>query len=87
MKNLYSLLRLSYGQQLFVLATLPLILAVAAIAILVAVQSRALAEKEIQSLEIQLIEAKPKLDQRNKYLLSLQKRGIIKEVFHLINYD
>lgn len=58
MKNLYSLLRLSYGQQLFVLATLPLILAVAAIAILVAVQSRALAEKEIQSLEIQLIEAK-----------------------------
>ncbi|WP_072789571.1 cache domain-containing protein [Cognatishimia maritima] len=51
-------LRLSYGQKLFLLATLPLILAVAAISVLVANQSRQLAEKEINALEMQLIEAK-----------------------------
>lgn len=51
-------LRLSYGQKLFVLASLPLILAVSAIALLVADQSRALAEREIAGLETQLIEAK-----------------------------
>lgn len=50
--------RISYGQQLFLLATLPLIFAVAAISILVANQSRALAEQEIKSLEQQLISAK-----------------------------
>lgn len=50
--------RLSYGQKLFLLATLPLILAVAAIAVLVANQSRQLAEREIAALETQLIEAK-----------------------------
>jgi two-component system NarL family sensor kinase len=48
----------SYGQKLFVLATVPLILAATAIAVLVAVQSRQLAEEEIASLERQLIEAK-----------------------------
>ncbi len=51
-------LQLSYGQKLFLLATLPLILAVAAISVLVANQSRQLAEREIKALEIQLIEAK-----------------------------
>lgn len=51
-------LRISYGQKLFLLASLPLILAVSAIALLVAEQSRALAEREIRSLEEQLIEAK-----------------------------
>lgn len=51
-------LRLSYGQKLFLLATLPLILAVAAISVLVANQSRAVAEREIKLLEVQLIEAK-----------------------------
>lgn len=51
-------IRLSYGQKLFLLATLPLILAVAAISVLVANQSRQLAEREIQALEVQLIEAK-----------------------------
>ena len=50
--------RLTYRQKLFLLATLPLILAVSAIAFLVAAQSRALAEREIRSLESQLIEAK-----------------------------
>ena len=58
MKRLLNLTQLSYGQQLFMLATLPLIMAVAAISILVTVQSRALAEQEIKSLEVQLIEAK-----------------------------
>ena len=51
-------LRLSYAQKLSLVAAVPLILAVAAIAVLVAVQSRALAEREIQTLEMQLIEAK-----------------------------
>lgn len=40
------------------MAGVPLILAVTAIAVLVGVQSRALAEREIQALETQLIEAK-----------------------------
>lgn len=55
---------LSYGQKLFLLATLPLILAVAAISLLVAAQSRALAEREIAALERQMIEAK-KAELRN----------------------
>lgn len=58
MRRLFSLLRLSYGQKLFLLATVPLILAVAAISVLVANQSRQLAEREIKTLEVQLIEAK-----------------------------
>ncbi|WP_435229540.1 cache domain-containing protein [Pseudopelagicola sp. nBUS_20] len=53
-----SRLRLSYGHKLFLLATVPLILAVAAISVLVANQSRQLAEREIATLETQLIEAK-----------------------------
>ncbi|MGJ8615575.1 MAG: cache domain-containing protein [Sulfitobacter sp.] len=55
---------LSYGQKLTLLAAVPLVLAVAAIAILVALQSRALAEREIATLETQLIEAK-KAELRN----------------------
>lgn len=51
-------LRLSYGQKLFLLASVPLIFAAASIAVLVAAQSRALAEREIRQLETQLIEAK-----------------------------
>ncbi|MGR3711702.1 MAG: cache domain-containing protein [Shimia sp.] len=58
MRRILSHLRLSYGQKLFLLATVPLILAVAAISVLVANQSRQLAEREIRSLENQLIEAK-----------------------------
>jgi len=49
---------LGYGQKLFLLATVPLVLAVAAISLLVADQSRALAEREIAALEHQLIAAK-----------------------------
>ena len=49
---------LSYGQKMFLLASLPMILAVTAIAVLVAVQARTLAEREIRGVETQLIEAK-----------------------------
>lgn len=58
MKSSLPPLRLTYGQKLSLVAGIPLILAVAAIAVLVGVQSRALAEREIQALEAQLIEAK-----------------------------
>lgn len=54
----FSLFRLSYGQKIFLLATVPLIIATSAIALLVAHQSRQLAEEEIQTLQEQLIEAK-----------------------------
>ncbi|MEO1313748.1 MAG: cache domain-containing protein, partial [Pseudomonadota bacterium] len=50
--------RLGYGQKIFLLATVPLILAASAIAVLVSIQSRALAEQEIQLLEDRLLEAK-----------------------------
>ena len=59
-----SLLRPDYAQKLSLLAALPLVLAVAAIAVLVAVQSRNLAEREIQALERELLEAK-KAELRN----------------------
>lgn len=50
--------RLSYGQKLFFVATVPLVLAAAAIALLVTLQSRQLADREIAALERQLIDAK-----------------------------
>ncbi|WP_373049734.1 cache domain-containing protein [Thalassovita aquimarina] len=64
MRRLLQSLRPSYGQKLFLLATLPLVLAVTAIALLVANQSRQLAAREIRQLETQLIEAK-KAELRN----------------------
>ena len=64
MQRLRNLPRPSYAQKLSLVATIPLILAVAAIAALVTVQSRALAEREIAALETQLIEAK-KAELRN----------------------
>ncbi|MWB79000.1 histidine kinase [Pseudooceanicola sp. 216_PA32_1] len=64
MQNLTARLPLSSGAKLFLLATLPLIVAIAAIAPLVAHQSNALAEREIAALERQLIEAK-KAELRN----------------------
>ncbi|WP_299962204.1 cache domain-containing protein [uncultured Roseobacter sp.] len=65
MKKLLSpLMRPSYAQKLSLVATVPLIVAVAAIAVLVAYQSRALAEREIKLLETQLLEAK-KAELRN----------------------
>lgn len=47
-----------YRQKFLLLASIPLILAISAIAALVAIQSRALAEREINALETQLIDAK-----------------------------
>ncbi|SCZ73691.1 two-component system, NarL family, sensor kinase [Epibacterium ulvae] len=58
------LFRPTYGQKLSLLATLPLIAAALAISVLVSIQSRSLAEREIQALEHQLIEAK-KVELRN----------------------
>ena len=58
MKSLLTRFAPSYGQKLSLIATVPLIVAVAAIAVIVAYQSRALAEREIRSLEVQLLEAK-----------------------------
>ncbi|APZ54931.1 cache domain-containing protein [Salipiger abyssi] len=51
-------LHLSYGQKLFLLASVPLIVAAAAISVVVASQSRAMAESEIRTLEAQLIATK-----------------------------
>ncbi len=65
--------RLSYGKQVFLLAAIPLLLAGAASAFLVAQQSRSLAEQEIAALETQLIEAK-KSELRN--YLSLARTAI-----------
>ncbi|MEL6886293.1 MAG: cache domain-containing protein [Pseudomonadota bacterium] len=58
MSGRISFPRLNYAQKLSFVAAVPLILAVAAIAVLVTNQSRALAEREIKALETQLIEAK-----------------------------
>ncbi len=58
MKRFGALFRPSYAQKLSLVATVPLIVAVAAIAVLVAFQSRTLAEREIKALETQLLEAK-----------------------------
>lgn len=56
--------RLNYGQKIFLLATVPLIVAAAAIALLVNNQSRHLADVEIRALEARLIETK-KVELRN----------------------
>ncbi|HCE70614.1 MAG TPA: histidine kinase, partial [Ruegeria sp.] len=64
MHRLRSLIRPNYAQKISLLATLPLVLAVAAIAALVAYQARTLAEREIQALERQLLQAK-KAELRN----------------------
>ena len=64
MRALFRSLAPTYGQKLTLLASVPLVLAVAAIAALVALQARALADREISTLETQLIEAK-KAELRN----------------------
>ncbi len=58
LRRLRGFFTISYGQKVFLLATLPLIAAVSLIAIVVTDQSRQLAEREIQALEAQLIETK-----------------------------
>ncbi len=64
----------SYGQKIFLLATVPLILAVSLIAVLVTAQSRQLAEREIAALEAQLIEAKR--DELKNYL-SIARTAVV----------
>ena len=64
MRALISFLTPNYAQKLTLLAAVPLVLAVAAIAFVVALQARALAEREIRTLETQLIDAK-KIELRN----------------------
>ena len=56
----------NYGQKLFLTATVPLILAAVVISVLVTLQSRQLAEREIRNLEEQLIAAKK--DELKNYL-------------------
>ena len=69
-----SRISLTYAQKLFLLATLPLLLAVAAIAILVTSQSRQLAEREIQQLQTELVTAKR---EELKNYLSLARTAIV----------
>ncbi|MFN3208560.1 MAG: cache domain-containing protein [Roseovarius sp.] len=65
---------LNYGQKLILTATLPLILAVVTISVLVTLQSRHLAEREIHSLEEELIAAKR--DELKNYL-SIARTAIL----------
>jgi len=64
MRFLRALWTPNYAQKLSLLAAVPLIMAVTLIAVLVAYQSRALANREIETLQEQLIEAK-KAELRN----------------------
>lgn len=65
--------RISIGKQVFLLATVPLLLAVVAISALVVQQTRNLVDQEIAALEAQLIEAK-KAELRN--YMSLARTAI-----------
>ncbi|NOD91795.1 histidine kinase [Ruegeria sp. HKCCD4884] len=58
MQRLRQLVSLTYAQKLSLVAAIPLVVAVAAIAVLVAYEARATAEREIEALERSLIEAK-----------------------------
>ena len=58
MQRLRHLVSLTYAQKLSLVAAIPLVVAVAAIAVLVAYEARATAEREIEALERSLIEAK-----------------------------
>lgn len=69
-----DLFDLSYGQKVFLLATVPLILAVALISLVVTSQSRQLAEREIAVLEAELIQAKQ--DELKNYL-SIARTAVV----------
>ncbi|MCO4848398.1 MAG: cache domain-containing protein [Yoonia sp.] len=73
-QRLRDLFEFSYGQKVFLVASLPLVLAVTLISFVVTSQSRALAEREIQGLEDQLIQAKR--DELKNYL-SIARTAII----------
>ncbi|PKQ12958.1 MAG: histidine kinase [Alphaproteobacteria bacterium HGW-Alphaproteobacteria-1] len=71
---MFARLTLNYGQKLFLVATLPLFLTAAALAVVVTLQSRHLAEREIETLEAQLIAAKR---EELKNYLSLARTAFI----------
>lgn len=73
-KRLFGSFSLSYGQKLFLLATVPLLVSVTVITWIVANQSRDLADREIRALETQLIDAKR--DELLNYL-SLARTAIV----------
>jgi len=68
--------RLSYGQKIFLLATLPLIVAALAISLLVAREARQMADREIAGLERELIDAK-KEELKNYLSIARTAFGII----------
>lgn len=74
--RLRRLTRLDYGRKIFLLATLPLIATVAAIAVLLNSQSRQFAEREIAAIEAQLIATK-KEELRNYLSLARTAIGFI----------
>ena len=74
MARLRDFINLNYGQKLFLVATLPLILAALAISVLVTLQSRHLSEREIKTLETQLIAAK---QEELKNYLSIARTAFI----------
>ena len=57
-QRIKAVLKMSYGQKVFLLASLPLLLAAIAIAVLVTAQSRQTAQQEIKVLQNELIAAK-----------------------------
>lgn len=73
-QRLRDLFAFSYGQKVFLVASLPLVLAVTLISLVVTNQSRALAQREIQGLEGQLIQAKR--DELKNYL-SIARTAIV----------
>jgi len=75
-RALHLRLKLNYGQKVFLLAAIPVILVSVAIAILVTVQSRQLAEREIAVLEDELIAAK-KAELKNYLSLARTAFGFI----------
>lgn len=69
-----DMLTIGYGQKVFLLATLPLVIAVFLISIVVATQSTQLAEREIQALETQLIATKR---EELKNYLSIARTAVV----------
>ncbi|MEM0978176.1 MAG: cache domain-containing protein [Pseudomonadota bacterium] len=65
---------LSYGQKVFLVATIPLIFAVAAIALVVQAQSRQLSERELATLERELLEAK---EEELKNYIALARQAFV----------
>ncbi|SMY09684.1 cache domain-containing protein [Flavimaricola marinus] len=74
LRRLLGWLSPSYRQKVFLLAAVPMLLAVSLIAVVVANQSRQLADREIAALEAQLLEAK-RAELRN--YISIARTGFV----------